>query len=332
LLKLNAPYLLFLGNATGQLEIKTASGLVQWRPEQCTAEWGLPGCTVSTGLPVMDPAQAVRAGACSLVIGTAPAGGVLSTDWLPSLVLALEAGLDIISGLHVPLSSVPDLAQAATANGRQLIDVRVPPAGIPVGNGRPRSGNRLLTVGTDCCVGKKYTALALHRAMTVAGMHATFRATGQTGILIAGEGIPIDAVVADFLPGAAEILSPANEPGHWDVIEGQGSLFHPAYAAVTLGLVHGSQPDALVLCHEAGRSEIDDHPGYGIPPLAECIARYVDAASLTNPQARCIGISINTRNLPTAEREPFLEQLQRQSGLPCVDPLITGVDALVQAL
>ena len=280
----------------------------------------------------MMPAQAHQAGARSLVIGVAPAGGVLDPAWIPALSGALRSGLDVISGLHVRLGDVPELAQTAAKHGRQLIDVRVPPNGIPVGNGKKRTGKRLLTVGTDCCVGKKYTALALHRAMSDAGMNCTFRATGQTGIMIAGEGIPMDAVVSDFLPGAAEMLSPDNDPAHWDVIEGQGSLFHPAYAAVTLGLVHGSQADALVLCHEAGRIEIDDHPGFEIPALPQCIEQYEQAARLTNPAARVIGISINTSSLPENEREDFLSQLSKKSKLPCVDPVLSGVAPLLAAL
>ena len=137
-------------------------------------------------------------------------------------------------------------------------------------------------------------------------MNATFRASGQTGIMIAGEGIPIDAVVADFVSGAAEMLSPENTQNHWDVIEGQGSLFHPGYAPVTLGLVHGSQPDAMVLCHFAGHEEIQEWPGFRIPPLDECMETYRSAARLTNPQARFVGISLNTSGLETDERQSYL--------------------------
>ncbi|MFT5140241.1 MAG: putative NAD-dependent epimerase/dehydratase family protein [Lysobacterales bacterium] len=331
-MSLPAPYLLFLGTAQGNLEIKTALGLAQWRPDKCLGQWHLPGCSVSTGLVDMNPAQAIIAGARSLVIGTAPAGGVLSDDWIPALVQAIEAGLDLVSGLHVRLSMVPELRQAAEQHGRQLIDIRLPPKNIPVGTGRKRSGKRVLTVGTDCCVGKKYTALSLHQAMIEKGMKADFRATGQTGIMIAGGGIPMDAVVSDFLSGAAEMLSPDNDSDHWDVIEGQGSLLHPAYSAVTLGLIHGSQPDAMILCHEAGRTEIDDHPGFEIPALHDCIEQYQQAAALTNPCTRVIGISINTSSLPQDERESFLDQLGQKSRLPCVDPLLTGVAPLLEAL
>jgi len=332
MLELNTPYLLFLADATSEMQLKTAHGLAYWRPELCVGQLRLPACTRTVGLPDMTPEQAFRAGARSVVIGRAPAGGALAPRWVATLVEAMEAGLDVVSGLHTRLAAVPELADAAARTGRRLVDVRVPPPGIPVASGRRRSGKRLLTVGTDCCVGKKYTALALHRAMREAGMKATFRATGQTGILIAGAGMPIDAVVCDFLPGAAEILSPDNDPDHWDVIEGQGSLFHPAYAAVTLGLVHGSQPDALVLCHEAGRSEIDCHPGYAIPSLHLCIERYLEATRLTNTAVRCVGISVNTSGLREEERLPFLQALGRKSGLPCVDPVATGVRLLLEAL
>lgn len=331
-MNLAAPYLLFLGSAQGNLEIKTALGLAQWCPGKCLAQWRLPDCSVSAGLVDMNPAQAVAAGAQSLVIGTAPSGGVLNTGWIPALVEALEAGLDLVSGLHVRLSTVPELQQAAEKYGRQLMDVRVPPEDIKVGDGRRRSGLRLLTVGTDCCVGKKYTALAMHRAMLKKGLKASFRATGQTGIMIAGRGIPMDAVVSDFLSGAAEMLSPDNKSDHWDVIEGQGSLLHPAYAAVTLGLVHGSQPDAMILCHEAGRTEIDDHPGFEIPALHQCIEQYEATAALTNPAACVIGLSINTSSLPLDQRKDFLDQLSEKSRLPCVDPLLTGVGPLLEAL
>jgi uncharacterized NAD-dependent epimerase/dehydratase family protein len=280
----------------------------------------------------MTVAEAQAAGARSLIIGVAPVGGALQPEWTRTLIEALEAGLDIVSGMHMPLAAVPALAEAAARCGTRLIDIRRPPAGIPAASGRKRSGKRILMVGTDCAVGKKYTALALHGAMLEKGMDATFRATGQTGIMIAGGGMPIDAVVSDFLSGAAELLSPDNDPGHWDVIEGQGSLFHPAYAAVTLGLLHGSQADALVLCHQAGRTTIEDYADYPIPPLEECIRRYEEAAALTNPAARCIGLSINTAGLSAAARANVLAHYNEETGLLCVDPIATGVQALLDRL
>lgn len=328
-LDLRPPYLLFLGDAAGELDAKTAMGLAHWRPEECVGQLRYGNCRVDTGLPDMDIGQARRAGARSLVVGVAPSGGALKADWEGTLVDALAAGLDVVSGLHTPLESVPRLANAAYRNGARLVDVRRPPEELTVATGRPRTGRRLLTVGTDCCVGKKTTALALHRALRQAGVKATFRATGQTGMLIAGRGIPVDAVPADFLSGAAERLTPANDPEHWDVVEGQGSLFHPAYAAVTLGLVHGAQPEALVLCHEAGRERLDEWPAYRIPPLDTCVEAYLDAARLTRPDARFLGVALNTRHLDEGERRTALEAAEDRTGLPCVDPLVEGPDALL---
>jgi uncharacterized NAD-dependent epimerase/dehydratase family protein len=330
--KIKGPYLLFLGSVRNPLDAKTGRGLKDWRPELCLGQSRLPGCTVDLGLPDMTPAQAYAAGARSLVIGVAPLGGGVSADWVDTLVDALESGLDLVSGMHSRLGDVDKLRQAASQNHRTLVDIRVPPPGIPLATGMRRGGKRMLMVGTDCCVGKKYSALALHRALEQHGTSATFRATGQTGILIAGEGIPMDAVVSDFLAGAAEILSPANRPEHWDVIEGQGSLFHPAYAAVTLGLLHGSQPDALVLCHDAGREEIDDYPGFRIPPLDYCMRQYLEAARITNIDARFIGISVNTSGLDPTRRLAYLEQIRTATGLPCADPIIDGVDSLLANL
>jgi uncharacterized NAD-dependent epimerase/dehydratase family protein len=232
----------------------------------------------------------------------------------------------------MPLDSLPRVANAAYRSGSRLVDVRQPPEDLNVGTGRRRSGHRLVTVGTDCCVGKKYTALALHRALRQAGIPATFRATGQTGIMIAGAGIALDAVPADFVSGAAERLTPANEPDHWDVIEGQGSLFHPAYAPVTLGLLHGAQPDALVLCHDPVRDTLDDFPAFSVPPLDACMERHLAAARLTNPEARFIGVSLNTRDSTPGERQALLDAVSADTGLPCVDPVARGVEPLIEAL
>jgi uncharacterized NAD-dependent epimerase/dehydratase family protein len=331
-LSLRNPYLVFLGDAISELDAKTGHGVAFWTPEDCVGQLRYANCKADTGLPDMDIRQAVRAGARSLLNGVAPNGGSIKPDWVSTLATALEAGLDIISGMHTPLEAVPRLANAAARSGRRLVNLRVPPEDIPVANGLPRSGRRLLTVGTDCAVGKKYTALAMHRALRTQGRRATFRASGQTGIMIAGEGIAIDAVVSDFVSGAAELLSPENHEDHWDCIEGQGSLFHPAYAAVTLGLVHGSQPDALVLCHQAGRRHIDEYPAYPIPAFSECIRRYEEAAQLTNPAARCIGLAVNTGHLGVAARMDYLARVAAETALPCVDPVATGVDALIEAL
>jgi uncharacterized NAD-dependent epimerase/dehydratase family protein len=328
-----APYLIFLGAVTNALDAKTGRGLVDWCRDRCAGQLRLPGCRVDLGLPELTPIEAAARGVRTLVVGVAPLGGGLEPAWTATFASALAAGLDVASGMHGRLADQPELAAAARRHGRRLIDVRAPPAGIPVASGRRRSGHRLLTVGTDCCVGKKYTALALARELAARGVDVTFRASGQTGILIAGSGIPIDAVVSDFVAGAAELLSPDAAPAHWDVVEGQGSLFHPAYAGVTLGLVHGTQPDLMVLCHEAGRATIDEYPTFPTPALAAAIHRYVEAAALTNPDAAFLGVSLNTAALSgAAERRRALVEAEAATGLPCVDPLQGGVGPLADAL
>lgn len=331
MIELPSPHLLFLGDVTNPLDAKTAMGLRDWRPERCIGQYRLPGCTVDLGLPEMDFSAAATAGARSVVIGVAPSGGALKSEWVLALGEALRAGLSLVSGLHRKLSEESALV-AAAASGQQLLDVRLPPASIPIASGRQRSGKRLLMVGTDCCVGKKYSALALHRALKAHGVAATFRATGQTGILIAGGGIPMDAVVSDFLSGAAEILTPDAAPNHWDVIEGQGSLFHPAYAAVTLGLLHGSQPDAMVLCHAVGRTAIDEYEDYAVPDLRECVAQYEQAARVTNAQARVVGISLNTQGCDDAGSLSACKEISSLIGVPCIDPMRHALDPILDAL
>ncbi len=330
-IELRAPYLIFLGGEANPLDAKTGRGLVDWRPELCAGQLRYTGCEVCLGLPDLCVAEAVRAGVGSLIVGVSAIGGNLEAEWMDLLEEALAAGLDVVSGTHARLDGVPRLTTAAARHGCRLVDLRVPPPGIPVGSGRRRTGKRLLTVGTDCCVGKKYTALALHRALA-ASRPATFRATGQTGILIAGGGIPVDAVVSDFVSGAAEMLSPDNEPQHWDIIEGQGSLFHPGYAAVTLGLVQGSQPDAMVLCHQAGRWEIDEYPGFPIPSLADCLEAYLEAARLTNRQARFVGASLNTAGLTDAARDAALAAAAEATGLPAFDPMRDALEGVVAVI
>jgi uncharacterized NAD-dependent epimerase/dehydratase family protein len=326
------PYLLFLGEATHFSQAKTAFGLRDWAPEACIGQWSLPGCSVTLEMSELNPVQAAAKGAQSLLIGIAPVGGRVSPSWIPSLFAAIEAGLDIVSGMHTPLAEIPGLADAAKARGVRLVDVRRPPANLPTGTGRKRSGKRLLTVGTDCALGKKYTALALTNAIRQRGVAVDFRASGQTGILIAGSGIPMDAVVADFTAGAAECLSPDAAPDHWDIVEGQGSLFHPAYAGVTLGLLHGSQPDAMVLCHDPHRTHIIAAPDFPTPSLKVAIAHYEQAARLTNPDARVVGISFNTSALNDAERSKLFADTERELGLPCFDPMKGSLGAVVDRI
>jgi uncharacterized NAD-dependent epimerase/dehydratase family protein len=329
---INKPYLLFLGDIQGDPNAKTAFGLRDWCPQDCLAQLRLPGCTVDLGLQELCPGEAAAAGAKSMVIAVAPIGGALSPHWVPHLLRALEAGLDLVSGLHDRLNSIPALSEASARLGRALHDVRHPEGAFAVATGRKRSGKRLLTVGTDCALGKKYTALALAAALQAKDIKADFRATGQTGILIAGSGIPLDAIVADFIAGAAESISPDNDVTHWDIIEGQGSLFHPAYAGVTLALVHGSQPDALVMCHDPTRKHINGYPNYPLPDLKTAVRRYLEAAYLTNPNAKFVGVSLNTSHLSSADRARELERVEDALGLPCFDPLKQGIEAVIARL
>lgn len=326
------PYLLFLGDVGDQLAAKTAHGIVDWRPDWCVGQLRLAGCTADCGLPDLDIAAAARLGARTLVVGVVNPGGVLGPAWVDVLVDALEAGLDLAAGMHTRLAEEPRIARAARDHGRKLHDVRFADGvRLKVGNGRRRSGLRLLTVGTDCSVGKKYTALALARALEERGCDVDFRATGQTGVLISGRGLAVDAVVSDFLSGAAEYLSPAADDSHWDVIEGQGSLLHPSFAGVSLGLLHGSQPDAFVVCHEPTRARMRG-VDYGLPSIAEIIDATTTAGRRTNPAIACAGISLNTSALTEAEARATLEATAREHGLACVDPLRGGVGTIVDGL
>ena len=332
-LEIPQPYLVFLGDLTVAPFAKTAFGLRDWARERCVGEYALAAATVSTGLPRLTPAEARAQGARSMVIGAATVGGEITAAWVPALEQALEAGLDLVSGMHTRLESVPRLTETAARLGRRLINVRQPPTGLPTGTGRKRSGRRLLTVGTDCALGKKYTALSLTREFKKRNVDADFRATGQTGILIAGRGIAIDSVVADFVAGAAEILSPDASAQHWDVVEGQGSLFHPAYAGVSLGLLHGTQPDVIVMCHEEGRDRVLGLPNYATPTISEAIELTLALARRTNPGVRCAGVSLNTAGLDEAQARAILQKHQRELGLPVADPLRVGaeLDRLVDA-
>jgi uncharacterized NAD-dependent epimerase/dehydratase family protein len=325
-LGLPSPYLLFLGDVTERGYAKTAFGLKDWAPRRCVGEWSCEGATVSTGLPRYTPKEARARGARALVIGVANNGGVIAESWIPALIEALESGLDVISGMHAKLAAIAPLKQAAERYGRRLIEVRMPPSPIPTGTGLKRLGRRLLTVGTDCALGKKYTALALARAFSARGVPADFRATGQTGILIAGGGIPMDAVVADFAAGAAEMLTPDAAAEHWDVIEGQGSLFHPAYAGVSMALLHGSQPDVIVVCHEPGRERMLGHPAFPMPTLEETIDLNLRIGRRTNPGIRCAGVSLNTEHLDTLSAMRLLAEQRSHLNLPVADPVRGGTE------
>jgi uncharacterized NAD-dependent epimerase/dehydratase family protein len=323
---------MFLGDAPDQLAAKTANGVRQWRPEWCLGQLRLEGCKADIGLPDMTLEEAAGKGAKTLVIGVANRGGRIGTSWVDTMLKALDLGMDIASGLHNKVADIPEVARKAAELGRSIFDVRHPGRDFEVGTGARRPGKRLLTVGTDCSVGKMFTSLAIEKEMRSRGIKADFRATGQTGILIAGSGVSVDAVISDFISGATEFLAPANDPDHWDLIEGQGSLFHASYAGVSLGLLHGAQADALVLCHEPGRPHMRGLPHYKLPEIDECIALNERCARLTNPDARVVGIACNTSALSEEEMRRVLGDLSDRFGMPAVDPVRTGVAAIVDRL
>ena len=323
------PYALFLGDAPDQLAAKTAGGIATWRPEWCVGQIRLPDCKADLGLADLSVAEAAAKGAKTLVVGVANRGGVIGGAWLKTILEALDLGMDIAAGLHQRLADVPEIKAHADKLGRKLFDVRHPSQDFAVASGKPRTGKRLLAVGTDCSVGKMYTALALEKEMKAQGMKADFRATGQTGIFIAGSGVSIDAVIADFISGAVEWLAPANEPDHWDVVEGQGSLFHASYAGVSLGLIHGAQADALVLCHDPVRDHMRGLPEYPLPDIKSCMDLNLIHARRVNPEARFVGICLNTSQMTPEAAATLKAELSKAFGLPCVDPLKDGVGAIV---
>jgi uncharacterized NAD-dependent epimerase/dehydratase family protein len=329
---INTSYLLFLGDAPDGLAAKVAQGIRDWRPEFCVGQYRMTGCKADMGLTDMTLTEARYAGARTLVIGVANRGGTISQDWKKVLVQALESGFDLASGLHNLLCDEPDLVAAAKANGRALHDVRVPSVHYPIANGIKRQGKRCLAVGTDCSVGKMYTAMCMEREMRDRGMNATFRATGQTGILITGNGVPLDAVIADFMAGSVEYLTPDNDVDHWDLIEGQGSLFHVSYSGVTMALIHGGQPDALILSHEPTRTHMRGLPDYDLPSLEALRDMALPLARIANPSCQVVGISVNTKAMQDDVARDYLAEIEMRMGLPATDPFRYGSGPLVDAL
>lgn len=329
---IETPYLLFLGDAPDMLAAKVAQGIKDWRPEYALGQFRLPGCKADMGLPDMTLAEARAAGIKTLVIGVANRGGIISQSWKKVLVEALEEGFDLASGLHNLLRDEPDLAAVAKATGRTLHDVRIPSVKYPIANGEKRTGKRMLAVGTDCSVGKMYTALCMEKEMRARGLKASFRATGQTGILITGGGVPLDAVIADFMAGSIEYLTPDNDADHWDLIEGQGSLYHVSYSGVTLALIHGGQPDALIICHEPTRTHMRGLPGYTPPSIAQVRDTALTLARVANPACVAVGVSVNTQHMADAEAKAYLAQVEAETGLPATDPFRYGAGKLVDAL
>ncbi|WP_298492967.1 N-acetyltransferase DgcN [uncultured Maritimibacter sp.] len=329
---IETPYLLFLGEAPDGLAAKVAQGIRDWRPENAVGQFRMEGCKADMKLPDMTLAEAKAAGAKTLVIGVANRGGVISQAWKRVLIEALEEGFDLASGLHNLLRDEEDLVAVAKSCGRTLHDVRVPSVKYPIANGEKRTGKRCLAVGTDCSVGKMYTAMAMDAEMRERGLKSTFRATGQTGILITGDGVPLDAVIADFMAGSIEWLTPDNDDDHWDMIEGQGSLFHVSYSGVTLALVHGGQPDALILCHEPTREHMRGLPGYKLPSLQTLRDTALPLARVGNPACEVVGVSVNTQHMGEDEAKAYLAKVEAEMGLPATDPYRFGSAKLVDAL
>lgn len=329
---IDTPYLLFLGDAPDQLAAKVAQGIRDWRPKNVVGQFRMEGCQADVKVVDMDLESAKAAGAKTLVVGIANQGGYISSRWKRVLTDALVEGFDLASGLHNLLRDEPDLVAVAHEHGRTLHDVRIPSVKYPIANGKKRSGKRCLAVGTDCSAGKMYTSLAMDKEMKARGLKSSFRATGQTGILITGDGVPLDAVIADFMAGAVEYLTPDNDDDHWDMIEGQGSLFHVSFSGVTMALVHGGQPDALILSHEPTRKHMRGLPHYPIPSLEALRDTALPLARMVNPKAEVVGISVNTAALGEDEALQCLADIEKRMGLPTVDPFRQGAGRLCDAL
>ncbi len=326
------PYLLFLGDAPDNLAAKVAQGIKDWGPENVVGQYRMDGCNADVGAPDMGLQEAWDKGARTLVVGVANRGGVISEAWLKVLAEAMEIGFDLASGLHNLLRDEDLLKATSARTGQTLHDVRIPTVAYPIANGKKRSGKRCLALGTDCSVGKMYTALAMDGEMKSRGLKSTFRATGQTGILVTGRGVPLDAVVADFMAGAVEWLTPDNDADHWDHIEGQGSLFHVSYSGVTMALIHGGQPDAIVLAHEPTRTHMRGLPDYDLPSLEALRDMALPIAKTANPDVQITGISVNTKALGDDEAARLCEEIEGRMGLPTVDPFRHGAGRLVDGL
>ena len=329
---IQTPYLLFLGDAPDQLAAKVAQGIRDWRPENAVGQYRMPVCGADMGLTDMTLEEGLKAGAKTLVIGVANRGGVISDAWKVVIVEALQMGYDVAAGLHNLLRDEDELQAAAKVNGRTLHDVRVPSVAYPIANGEKRTGKRALAIGTDCSCGKMYTAMSMDAEMVKRGLKSDFRATGQTGILVTGKGVPLDAVIADFMAGAVEYLTPDNDPDHWDHIEGQGSLFHVSFSGVTMALIHGGQPDALILCHEPTRTHMRGLPHFGLPSLELLRDTALPMARVANPACQVTGVSVNTKALGEVAAKACLADIEDRMNLPATDPFRFGAGKLVDAL
>ena len=312
---------------------KTAHGVIHFAPDRIAAvvDPEHAGRDLIDVLPelgrsapvVATVAEGLKHDPTSLLLGVATPGGWMPDHWRAWIAESIEAGLEIANGLHTLLSDDAELVALAETHGVRLWDVRVPPEGIPLFSGKSLDipQRTVLTVGSDCAVGKMTVSLALTKAAMDAGVKAEFVATGQTGILIAGRGIAVDRVISDFTAGAAEQLVLESDPdSEVLMVEGQGSLWHPAFSGVTLGLLHGSAPEALVLCHQAGRDAIEEPPFTALPPLADMVATYESMAQTLRP-APVACVAVNTRDLTETEAAAEIDRIQEATGLPTGDVL-----------
>ncbi len=339
-------YLIIADGDFGPMTSKTANSVIRYHPERTVAvlDRQQAGRTVQDvlgfggAIPVVGSMrEGLAYGPSAVLIGIAPKGGQLPDEWRAWLAEALDAGCDIWNGLHTFLGEDPALAARAQATGRRLLDLRRPPADLPIASGLAKEVEPLvvLTVGTDCNVGKMTAQLQLVKKLNERGLRTRFVPTGQTGIMIEGWGIAVDAVVADFIAGAAECLT-LEGARNADVVlvEGQGSINHPGYSGVTLGLLHGSCPDALILCHQATRQYIGDYREAAwlrIPPLGEYVRLYETIGAAVHP-TRVIGISLNTYDLSDVEARRACDQAQKETGLPTTDPVRFDSAPLVNAI
>jgi uncharacterized NAD-dependent epimerase/dehydratase family protein len=344
---MNAPrYLILADGDFGPMTSKTANSVIRYLPERTVGvlDRKQAGRTVQEvlgfggSIPVVGTMPAGLAlGPTAVLVGIAPLGGRLPEEWRGWLAEALDAGCDLWSGLHTFLGDDPVLASKAKASGRKILDLRKPPADLPVASGAAKAVEPyvVLTVGTDCNVGKMTAQLQLTRQLNAAGLRTRFVATGQTGIMIEGWGIAVDAVVADFVAGAAErLVLQGSADADIVLVEGQGSINHPGYSAVTLGLLHGSCPDALILCHEASRKYIGDYREAAwlrIPPLSEYIKLYETIGSAVHP-TKVIGISLNTYDLSDEAASRACQAASRETGLPATDPVRFDPAPLLEAV
>ncbi|HEX9939500.1 MAG TPA: DUF1611 domain-containing protein [Longimicrobium sp.] len=329
-------YLVLAEGMFGPQTSKTANSAVRYLPERVVAvvDSRLGGRTTGDVLgfggeiPVLGTVEeGLDRGATALLVGIAPQGGQLPESWRPMLNAAIDAGLHLVSGLHFHLSDDAGLRERAAGRGVQIHDLRKPPADLPVSTGAARLVDALVvhTVGTDCNIGKMTAALQVRDSLAARGSRVGFAATGQTGILIEGWGIAVDAVVADFIGGAAErLVLRAAEGNDVVLVEGQGSLVHPGYSGVTLGLLHGSMPDAQVLCHQPSRAcpwSYGRHYDWMRLPTVPEMIRICEGAIAPLRPSPVIGIALNTWDLTDQQARDEAARLEDLTGLPAVDPV-----------